>query len=346
MNPSISIVVPVFNVEKYLNQCVSSLLEQTLSSIEIILVDDGSCDNSPKMCDEFEKTDSRIRVIHKSNGGLSSARNAGMEYASGEYIMFLDSDDWIEPQTCETLYASAKENDSEVVVCSYVKEFIGHSVVSHIWDFSFTCDSQKIIRRLYGPINEELHNPQDLDLPVSACMQIILAKVAKEVLFVDTKKIGTEDLLYQIMVYSKVKKYSYVKESFYHYRRSDYGTLTTSYMPTKFERWQNLYDILYSQAEKDTTNCDLYKTALGNRIAFSTISLGLNEILSDQSFYKKASRLKEILGTERYIHSIGTLELKWLPIHWKFFFFLCRHKLSMTLTALLVLIEFLRTHKH
>lgn len=346
MRPKISIIVPVYNVQKYLDQCVQSLIHQTLKDIEIILVDDGSPDECPGMCDEFASIDERVRVIHKENGGLSSARNVGVKIACGEYMMFVDSDDWIDPNTCEVLYSHAKENKVEVVVCSYIKEFIDHSVVSHLWESPFVCDTQKVIRRLYGPIDNELHNPQDLDLPVSACMQIIQTKIAKDVLFVDTKEIGTEDLLYLIMVYSKARKYSYIKEPFYHYRRSDYGTLTTTYMPTKFERWQKLYDILFDQAERDDVNVGVYKIALKNRIAFSMVSLGLNEVLSDQSMITQAKRLKSFLVTERYSQALGDLQYKWLPIHWKFFFFLCKNKLSLSLTALLNIMEFLRTHKH
>lgn len=342
----ISIIVPVYNVEKYLNSCVQSLFDQTIQDLEFILVDDGSPDNCPKMCDEYARKDNRFVVIHKENGGLSSARNAGVEVAKGEYIMFLDSDDWIEPNTCEVLYSYAENNHSEIVMCSYIKEFINHSVIAHLWEKSFTCDSNEVIRRLFGPVNEELRNPQDLDLPVSACMQIIKTEIAKEVSFVDTKLIGTEDLLYQIMVYSKAKQYSYIREPYYHYRRSDYGTLTTTYMPLKFDRWQKLYDILLQKADSDKENGAIYKRALGNRIAFSMISLGLNEVLSKDSIFKISDRLKSFLRTARYTEAINSLESKWLPLHWKLFYFLCRNKFTLSLTVLLKLMEFLRTHKH
>ena len=96
-----SIIVPVYNVEDYLSRCVESLINQTYKDIEIILVDDGSLDNSPSLCDAYAKIDSRIKVIHKKNGGLSDARNCGLECAQGEYILFVDSDDYIELNTCE-----------------------------------------------------------------------------------------------------------------------------------------------------------------------------------------------------------------------------------------------------
>lgn len=102
--PKVSVVIPVYKVEAYLNRCVDSVLAQTLKDLEIILVDDGSPDNCPQICDNFTQIDSRIQVIHKENGGLASARNAGMKIATGKWLFFLDSDDWLEPDGMERLY--------------------------------------------------------------------------------------------------------------------------------------------------------------------------------------------------------------------------------------------------
>lgn len=96
-SPKLSIIVPVFRVEQFLNKCVDSILNQTYRNLEVILVDDGSTDNCPRICDEYSQADPRVRVIHKKNGGLCSARNAGLDIATGEYVTFVDSDDWIEP---------------------------------------------------------------------------------------------------------------------------------------------------------------------------------------------------------------------------------------------------------
>lgn len=117
----ISVVVPVYNVEHYLKKCVDSICHQTYRNLEIILVDDGSTDRSGSLCDEFATSDSRIRVIHKSNGGLSDARNAGMELASGEWWMFVDSDDYIATDTAETLLLAAVENHCKIAVCNMMR---------------------------------------------------------------------------------------------------------------------------------------------------------------------------------------------------------------------------------
>lgn len=115
----VSIIVPVYKVENYLERCIKSLINQTLKDIEIILVDDGSPDRSGVICDKFKEIDNRIKVIHKNNGGLSDARNAGLEIASGEYIAFVDSDDWIDSDMMEVLYGLSKKYDADIAECSW-----------------------------------------------------------------------------------------------------------------------------------------------------------------------------------------------------------------------------------
>ena len=124
----ISVIVPVYRVEKYLKRCVDSILQQTYENIEIILVDDGSPDQSGKICDDIARIDSRVRVIHKKNGGLSSARNAALEIINGDYVSFVDSDDLIHPQMFELLLNKMLENNSDVV-CTGLRNFSSTNVV-------------------------------------------------------------------------------------------------------------------------------------------------------------------------------------------------------------------------
>lgn len=116
MNDLISVVVPIYNVEKYLKKCIDSILIQTYENIEIILVDDGSLDNCGKICDEYEKDDKRVKVIHKQNGGLSDARNAGINIAKGKYITFIDSDDFVERNSIELLYRNIIEYGKDISI--------------------------------------------------------------------------------------------------------------------------------------------------------------------------------------------------------------------------------------
>ncbi len=119
--PLISVIVPVYNTEKYLAQCVNSILAQTYSNIEIILVDDGSQDSSPAICDDFAGKDARVRVIHNENGGVSAARNTGLDTARGEIVTFVDSDDYISPDMYMKLYGLMRDNDADIAMCSYMR---------------------------------------------------------------------------------------------------------------------------------------------------------------------------------------------------------------------------------
>ena len=119
--PKVSVVVPVYKVEKYLDRCVESLLAQTIDDMEIILVNDGSPDQCPRMCDEWAKKDARIRVVHKANGGLSSARNAGLKVAGGTYVGFVDSDDSVEPDMYEKMLTAIEREGVDFVMSDYVR---------------------------------------------------------------------------------------------------------------------------------------------------------------------------------------------------------------------------------
>ena len=117
--PLISIIIPVYKVEKYLEKCIKSVLDQTYKNLQIILVDDGSPDNCGNICDNYAKIDNRIEVIHKANGGLSEARNVGLKVARGEYIGFVDSDDYVSNEMFENLYNTLISNDVDVSICNF-----------------------------------------------------------------------------------------------------------------------------------------------------------------------------------------------------------------------------------
>lgn len=129
----VSVVLPIYNVEKYLDRCIESVVKQTYSNLEIILVDDGSPDGCPQKCEEWAKKDSRIKVIHKANAGLGYARNTGIENASGEYICFFDSDDYVAPGTIEKAYTTAKTDISDIVLFGhYAVDAYGKIIKTHI----------------------------------------------------------------------------------------------------------------------------------------------------------------------------------------------------------------------
>lgn len=158
----VSVIIPVYNVEKYLRQCLDSVINQTLKDIEIICVNDGSTDNSPQILEEYAAKDNRIKIINKTNGGLSSARNAGMEVAQGEFIGFVDSDDYLDLNFYESLYNRAKETNSDIVVCEYIYRFKDKSKTKKVFlkvdKNVVTSDVKEKFECLYLPVYCYVHN--------------------------------------------------------------------------------------------------------------------------------------------------------------------------------------------
>ena len=144
----ISVIVPIYNVESYLGECVDSICSQTYRNLEIILVDDGSTDDCPEICDRYALKDSRIKVIHQSNRGLSGARNAGYKASNGKYIAFIDSDDKISKTFIESLYALIIKNDAQIAACAYTHNSDVHAVKKRLLDCVLT--SEKMLRAWHG----------------------------------------------------------------------------------------------------------------------------------------------------------------------------------------------------
>jgi len=132
MNPLISIIIPIYNAETYLEKCINSVISQTYSNLEIIIVDDGSTDGSPDICDDYANNEKRIVVIHKNNGGVSSARNKGLDVAKGEYIGFVDSDDYLEFDMYEKLYNSLISNNADISICGYLLEKEDGAIIKEV----------------------------------------------------------------------------------------------------------------------------------------------------------------------------------------------------------------------
>ena len=152
--PRVSVIVPVYKVESYLERCVSSLINQTYKNMDIILVDDGSPDNCPKMCDQFAEQYNNITTLHKKNGGLSDARNFGVRYSENEWIIFVDSDDYVESVYVETLVNLQKQFDAEMVITRTARENEnGGGKPKHQKFNSYLCDKQTALYKVYGGID-------------------------------------------------------------------------------------------------------------------------------------------------------------------------------------------------
>ena len=206
MNPLISVIVPIYNVEKYLERCVDSIVNQTYKILEIILVDDGSPDNCPQMCDDYAKKDSRIKVIHKENGGLSDARNAGMAVATGEYISFIDSDDYVSDDFFECLMDAMIRENSDVAECSVVKFYEDNRFDEFNDDLSVkTYDTQDAMSALIAenPFHQHVWN------------KLYKSELVRDIPYAVSKL--NEDEFWTYQVFGRANKVTRLNKTMYYY---------------------------------------------------------------------------------------------------------------------------------
>ena len=334
----ISIIIPVYNVEKYLSDCLDSVVNQTYKDLEIICVNDGSTDNSLDILNEYCSKDDRIFVVNKENGGLSSARNAGLAVAKGDFIMFLDSDDWIDNNTCEVALKQMMESNSDVAIWSYSKEYEASSKEVHIFEndivFSSDNDLASLHRRFVGLYKDELRYPEKADSIVTAWGKLYKNKliINEDIKFIDTKIIGTEDALFNLYVFKNVKKAVYINRCFNHYRKTNYSSLTKSYKSQLWNQWNNLFDYINDYISENELDYSFYN-ALNNRISLSIIGLGLN--IAKSNVKHKFEKIKHIISSNRYRQAVKNLELKYFPAHWKIFFLLAKLNFAFGLFLML-----------
>lgn len=344
--PIISIVVPVYNAEKYLMKCLDSLIKQTFSSIEIICVNDESTDKSEKILDKYAKHDQRIVVINQKNTGASGARNTGIKNSGGEYIMFVDSDDWLDLDTCEVAYSVAMKYKADVVMWSYIREYEEISKPKIIFnneliEFDKNSVRTNLFRYFLGPIGKELSKPENMEFLNPVCMKLYKTNLIKEnnVRLYDIKKIGTgEDGLFNLQLFNYVEKAVYINKHYYHYRKSNTESITTKYNEEKYYQWQHLFDVMEAYIMQQTLD-NIYRTALNNRIALSIIGLGLNILDSNKSNIDKIKEIKGIFSEERYRKAYKQLPLRYFPIHWALFFIFAKFNFA---TGIYILLYFMK----
>lgn len=218
MKPFISIIVPIYNVEKYLDRCIQSLRNQTLKNIEIILVDDGSPDNCPALCDEYARQDSRIVVIHKKNAGLGFARNSGLEIAKGQYIAFVDSDDYVSTNMYEQLYNETYKQDFDIVYCGVnAQKSNGNIIQEHITDRIIT--KNEIIDLLSNMIACDVSIKQERSEPMSVWHCIYKKEIIDkyQIRFMSEREILSEDIIFDIQILPHCKTIRFIPQALYNY---------------------------------------------------------------------------------------------------------------------------------
>ena len=239
--PVISIVIPVYNVEQYLEECMKSILHQTYSKLDIVLVDDGSNDTSPEMCDEYAREDSRVQVVHKANGGLVSAWMAGVEISKGEYLVFVDSDDWVELNMIEELVKYTSGNKHEIICSNYIIEkknksiYVKQSMEPGIYARKDIVE--KIHPDIMGVENRRIH--------CSRCMKLFSKELILENIKYAKKEIKMgEDMNITFSAILDAERIVVTEEGFYYHYRLVESSMIHKYDPKLYDNNKFLYKTL------------------------------------------------------------------------------------------------------
>ena len=256
--PKISIIVPVYNVEKYIRRCLDSIQAQTFTDWECICIDDGTPDNSGKICDEYAEKDRRFVVLHKENGGVSSARNAGLDVAKGEWITFVDSDDWVEKETYEIAIDAAEKNCADLVQFGMVIEKDGKVICKKVYKDGFVDDLSK-------------------SFEPSTCHKLFFRKIiyANNIRFPEGITLS-EDRYFSFMGYLNASRIYNLKECFYHYRC--YSESSTHKMSEKnIQDEVKAISLMESAFEKSNKNPEIEKVLINQKIDAKNHALFLLE---------------------------------------------------------------------
>ena len=290
-NELISIIIPVYNVRSYLARCLDSVLKQTYKNLEIIVVDDGSTDGSAKICDEYAEKDARIRVIHRGNNGVSSARNLGKEIATGKWLSFVDADDTIEPEFCEEMLRCAKDKCVDYV-CSGYKRVYPRGAEAYNTSYQ-----RKVLKKddfIYCLMNVQFGYG-------FVHMKLIKSSIAKLVSFDQNLEVG-EDALYNLEIADKLAEVAILEKPLYNYYASSNSVV---------KRWDKNYIKKYQKAVETIKEYmeekygDKYKDEVENFVTYHAFLILVNYCCHDKNKHKLAS-LKKLMKIDVFKEAIET----------------------------------------
>lgn len=348
MKNLISIIIPIYNSANYLEKCLDTILSQSYVDFEAICIDDNSTDNSLEILQKYSEKDGRIKVIHKKNEGVSLARNAGLDAAQGEFLLFVDSDDWIEKWTCEIAIQKMCQEEADVVMWPYIRERENESkkkiIFNHDTIFDQISIKEKLHRRMIGIIDRELEQPENADALCTVWGKLYRRSIVEEnhLRFYDIRKIGSyEDGLFNLQYFQYANKAIYINQYLYHYRRTNDSSITEVYNSDLNRQWACLFKIMADYIAEHNFN-EKYVQALRNRISLSLIPLGINEISQKGPMKNKIVGIKRIICSKAYKSAIKTLDIKFMPLHWKIFFIVAKAKNAFAVFVLLSIMQRIR----
>ena len=314
---TISIVVPCYKVEQYIDQCVTSLCEQTYKNIEIILVDDGSPDKTGEMCDAYAAKDSRIIVIHKKNAGVSAARNDGLLAATGDYVIFVDSDDYIPVDACEKLVVSAEQTDADMVIGDIIMVNGEKEKYARFFEKAFEISEEKNIDELVCAVMYKNYCPNPPASGPAFGYGSPTNKLVRRSMLIDngiqfdTRVKGIyDDIIYSMYSTACSKKITYIAEPVYYYRLVQ-GSLTHSYRKDMPEVADAILNTVQEFLDKYDSNDRYIKAYYALCIRMISYSLGryyCNK-RNDESILALARKLRKVMGNEPYLSAARYAEV-------------------------------------
>ena len=344
-NPKVSIIVPVYNAEKYLERCVNSLRNQTLKDIEIILIDDSSTDLSLKMCEQMAKKDSRIKVIHKTNEGAGIARNAALSIATGEYIGFTDSDDFVENDMFETLYEKAKQYNSELVMSGVL--FVDGNMFSQkgdkerksYFESDTNFDTAEALKKLrMGIVGATPEDGDDSKYGMSIWKNLFRADVIKKnnIKFKSEREMLSEDALFMIDYISCIEKATGINEAFYNYLRNE-NSISKSYKKDRFEKSLVFVNEVEKRFKKDIKE-DEYRIYIDRFWQAMCRVICSQEIMyakeNNVKYAELKKRLKKVCLHSLTLKALKTYPIRTLPVKQRIFAYCMKHRLYFMLKLL------------
>lgn len=334
--PKVSVIVPVYNAEKYMQECVGSILNQTLSDLELILVDDGSTDRSPALCDHYAAQDVRVKVIHKPNGRAASARNAGLRTATGEYVAFVDSDDWISPD----MYEKMLQTGADVTLCDYVR-FQSEK------EFPFTQPSVAAGFYNKAQIREKIYPylvMDGIEYPITISNWAMLIKrdiIVKNQLSYREDILISEDAPFGSEVLYCADSFAYLKgERFYHYRMTE-GSASKTYKPW----WWDSSLKINEETENFFSKCEDYDfTQQIKSNMFYLARAEIYYILCNQELSRKEQnrRIKAVMEHPRVVRMMLDFDVSPYSLSFRMLYWAIRYR-SVALRRLVEMLSGMKT---
>lgn len=305
----ISVIVPVYNMERYLEKCVDSILNSTYTEMECILVNDGSKDNSAKICDAYAEKDARVKVIHKENGGLTSARRAGFEQATGEYICFVDSDDYIAENMLEVLYQKIEAHAADVCTGGHYQDDEG-KIIEDTFTYPEVCiEENQIFGEYVLPVIGKIYAPGYKNYPGYVWGRLYRKACITDACFVSEREVYTEDDLFQMYLSKQIKKAVFTNEKLCYYRENS-NSLTHVYRKNMWEMLKKRHTLV-EEFLKEYPQEDVEERLQGS--AYYTVYVSVTNaynLSGYHAFCKEMRKIREDVFAKEILKRLDTKLLR------------------------------------